>query len=395
MPVLRDAGWLVALDLGAALALAAAAMGAAGWRGVLRAPARLAPSALRAPLAVMRGLPSIAPIGVSSGGGAQATLRGGLLAGALVLVFGALFVSADGAFAQLVDDLAPGTGLFAELPGRITAAACGAAAAGGLALLAAAPAPAAAAGAPLRRFTPREWTIALSALAALFVAFVAVQFVVLFGGSTHVLDTAGLTYAEYAHSGFGQLLVASGLVLALVAATRRWAEVTAPAQDRLLRALLGVLCASTLVIVAAALHRLDIYVDAFGATRLRVVAACACALIGGLIALVLAALATDRYRWLPQASVALAGAAALALSVANPDGWIAARNVDRYERTGKLDGWYASTLSADAVPALTELPPGLAGEVLRRQAARLAEDDGPFAYNVARQRARNLLPPAP
>jgi hypothetical protein len=331
---------------------------------------------------------------VSGDGTAGATLRGSLLAGALVLVFGALFISADGAFAQLVDEIAPSAGWIGELPGRITAAACATALAGGLALLAASPQAFAQAAPPRKRLAPREWAIALAALAALFVVFVAVQFVVLFGGSTHVLDTAGLTYADYAHSGFGQLLVASGLVLAVVGAARRWADTPEPGDDRLLRALLAILCACTLVIVASALHRLDIYVDAFGATRARVIAAAVCALTGGLIALVLAAVASGRDRWLPRACIALAGFGALALSVGNPDGWIAERNVERYERTGKIDLSYAATLSADAAPALAELPDPEADQALRLQAIRLEEGDGPFGYNLARERAREVIPAA-
>ena len=53
----------------------------------------------------------------------------------------------------------------------------------------------------------------LGVLDALFVAFVAVQATVLFGGHAHVLETEGLTYAEYARQGFWQLLWVSALTL--------------------------------------------------------------------------------------------------------------------------------------------------------------------------------------
>ena len=49
---------------------------------------------------------------------------------------------------------------------------------------------------------------------ALFAAFVALQIAALYGGHDHVLRTAGLTYAEYAHEGFAQLMVAAALTLA-------------------------------------------------------------------------------------------------------------------------------------------------------------------------------------
>ena len=53
----------------------------------------------------------------------------------------------------------------------------------------------------------------LGVLDALFLAFVAVQATVLFGGHAHVLETEGLTYAEYARQGFWQLLWVSALTL--------------------------------------------------------------------------------------------------------------------------------------------------------------------------------------
>ncbi len=310
-----------------------------------------------------------------------------------MLVFGALFASADGAFAELLGSVAPNPGAISGLPGRALTALVGGGVAGGLALTALRREDERPATEPRRRLAPLEWTIALGALAALFIAFVAVQFIVLFGGSTHVLETAGLTYADYAHTGFGQLLVAAALVIAVVEAARRWAVVESRGSRLLLRALLGVLCACTLVIVASALHRLDIYVDAFGATRLRVIAASTCVLVGAAIALVLAANATDRHGWVPRAFVVVAGIGALALSLGNPDAWIASRNVDRYEQTGRFDAVYATGLSADATPELSRLPDEMAATILAGQGARLRTDDGPFGFNVARERARDVLSP--
>ena len=54
-----------------------------------------------------------------------------------------------------------------------------------------------------------EWLLPLGSLVALFAAFVAVQLAVLFGGHDHVLRTAGLSYADYAHQGYGQLMAAA------------------------------------------------------------------------------------------------------------------------------------------------------------------------------------------
>ena len=63
---------------------------------------------------------------------------------------------------------------------------------------------------------------------------------------------------------------------------------------------------------------------------------------------------------------------------------MARENVDRFERTGKIDTRYLRTLGADATPALRRLPPAQRA----RAAPAAPSDEGFFAYNVARVRAR-------
>src|SRR5262249_49515169 len=69
---------------------------------------------------------------------------------------------------------------------------------------------------PLRRV---GWITLLAAVDVLFGAFVLVQFAVFFGGRTRVLQSEGLTYAQYARTGFLQLLAASTITAGLVAGT--------------------------------------------------------------------------------------------------------------------------------------------------------------------------------
>jgi hypothetical protein len=206
-----------------------------------------------------------------------------------------------------------------------------------------------------------------------------------------VLRTTGLTYAEYAREGFAQLMAAAALTLAVVAGAVRWARREGPGDERLLRALLGVLCALTLVVLASALKRLGLYEEAFGFTRLRLVAHAQILWLGGLFVLVLAAGAAGRAAWLPRGVVALSAVTALAFAVSNPDGRIAERNAERYARTGGIDVEYLADLSPDAAPALAELPPGLAECATRRMRAELARPDGLAGLNRGRARARAAL----
>ena len=159
---------------------------------------------------------------------------------------------------------------------------------------------------------------------------------------------------------------------------------------RVLRAMLGALCVLTLVIVASAVHRLDLYVDAFGATRLRVQAATLCLWIGGLLALLVAGLVVGQGRWLPRAVLALTAATAIALTAFNPDAWIAQRNVERYERTGRIYSSYLALLSSDAVGPLLRLPDSIEGCPLAGARAGLSRR-GVLEFNLSQARARHAL----
>jgi hypothetical protein len=243
-----------------------------------------------------------------------------------------------------------------------------------------------------RRVARLEWAVPLGLLVLLFAAFVAVQLAVLFGGSRHVLETDGLTYADYARGGFWQLLVVTGLTLAVLAGAARWAPRTTRTDRILVRAVLGALAVLTLVIVASALHRMDLYADTYGLTRLRVLVALCELWLGVVFLLVLVAGIRLRATWLPRAAVAAGVLALLGLAGANPDGLIADRNVARYEQTDRVDLSYLANLSADAVPALQRLPPDRRECVLTIIAEDLRSDPDDWrAWNYGREHARQLL----
>ena len=147
--------------------------------------------------------------------------------------------------------------------------------------------------------------IPLALLNTLFLAFVGVQFAVLFGGHDRVLETTGLTYAEYARSGFWQLLVVTALTCVVTATAWRFAEVRTRRDGIVLRFLLGALLCLTLVVLFSAIHRLRLYEDAFGLTRLRLLAESFALWLGALLLLVGAsgALASVRARATPAAVI--------------------------------------------------------------------------------------------
>jgi hypothetical protein len=84
----------------------------------------------------------------------------------------------------------------------------------------------------------------------------------------------------------------------------------------------------------------------------------------------------------------------LAFALYDPDRRIAERNVERYEKTGDVDVYYLTELSADAVPALAELPPSVSAHALQDERWSLRGGDGWAGFNFARERARDALPEA-
>lgn len=389
VPALRDAGWPTFLAVVAALAAGSLALhGGRTWPGVLLGSLGLLDSVGSGMAWGWRGLRERADTSRGRWGPAVRTTA---VAAGLLIVFGALFAGADAAFADLLGGLIPDVSV-ADGPWRVLLFLLG---------LVGALAAARTAAAPLRfdRLSVRpgrararwEWALPLIVLDLLFAAFIAVQLAVLFGGYDKVLRETGLTYAEYARQGFWQLLWATLLTLLVIALALRWAPRAAARDRTLVRAVLGALCVLTLVVVASALRRMDLYVDAYGLTRLRVSVAAMELWLGLVIVLIMAAGAFG-VKWLPRAVAASAAAAVLAFGLLSPDGMVAERNVQRYQDTGKIDIGYFQELSADAVPALDKLPEPMRSCALDGIAQRLEDADKPwYATSWGESRAREIL----
>lgn len=233
-----------------------------------------------------------------------------------------------------------------------------------------------------------EWLAPVLLVDAVFVLFMVAQAAAFFGGHDYIRRATGLTYADYVHEGFAQLTIATLLTLLVVWAAARKAPRDTVADRAWLRASLGALCLLTLVVVASALHRMDLYQDAYGFTRLRLVVDLFEGWLGLVVIGVLLSGIGLRGGWLPRAALLSGAAALLGLAIVNPDAWIARHNLDRYEATGKVDWDYLRTLSADAVPVLSSLPPDAVWCALEDQEPT---PDSWAGWNLGRQRARDMF----
>jgi hypothetical protein len=279
-----------------------------------------------------------------------ALLRGIGLAIPLVVVLGLLLGSADAVFAGFFRGWSP-VGLIEHA----VLLALGAWGMAGLLRTASAEPPPPVPKAPWR-VGPAEATVVLGSVVGLFCVFAAAQVVALSGGGRHVLRTAGLTYAEYARSGFFQLLAVASLTLVAIVGLRAVTDLAADADRRRFTVLAEVAIGLTLVIVVVALRRLALYQAAFGLTMLRLYSSVFALWVGVVVVLAGVAIAGvgRRRAWFPAATAGAGLVLLLALNVVNPEAVVARHNVARAARTQRVDPAYLGQLSDDAVPILVD-----------------------------------------
>ncbi|MEL5956071.1 DUF4173 domain-containing protein [Streptomyces sp. CLV115] len=389
VPALRDAGWPVFLAVVSAIALGSLALhGNRSWLGVFLGSLGLF-SAIADGLAW--GGRGVRARMTGSRGRLGVVVRSVAVAVVLLIVFGALFASADAAFADVLGDLMPDVSLTGS-PWRFFLFLVGLV--GALAAAYAAAAPIRWDGLTVRQGKARgrlEWALPLIVLNLLFAVFIAVQLTVLLGGYDKVMAETDLSYSAYARQGFWQLLWATVLTLLVIALALRWAPRGRDGDRTLVRSVLGALCLLTLIVVASALRRMDLYVDAYGLTRLRLSVAAMELWLGVVLVLIMAA-GVFGARMLPRAVAASAAVGVLAFGLISPDGLIAEQNVQRYRDDHSIDIDYLKDLSADAVPALDTLPEPLRSCALTDIERSLRTDDAPwYATSWGEARARDIL----
>ena len=242
-----------------------------------------------------------------------------------------------------------------------------------------------------------ERLITLGSVAALFAVFLVLQLSYLFGNVPSVHGN-GVTYAEYARRGFGELTVAASLTTLLIVGADRFAE-PGP-RERTVRLVALVLVALVQLLLDSAYHRVTLYEQAYGFTAARLYAQTYMIVVS----LVLVALgyeiweAIDVKRLARRAAVLGVGAL-IVLTYWNHEAWIVRRNVALYATTGRFDPVYlARDLSPDAVPELVRALPALGPTTAARVRACLQVQYGDnrppmrsdhrwFEWNQRRERA--------
>jgi len=253
---------------------------------------------------------------------------------------------------------------------------------------------------PALRVGDTERLIVIGSVASLFALFLILQVNYLFGNAPAVVGS-GFTFAEYARRGFAELTIVATLCALMIIVLERYAE--RGRRDAMIRGIELVVVVELVFLLVSAFRRVTLYEAAYGFTTSRVYAQAYMHVMTVLLVLLGLEIRGGLNIGRLTRHAALTGALAfVALLYWNHEGWIAKRNVKRFERTGKLDEVYLTRhLSANAIPAVVAALPRLGEERAARihECLRdkyigqhlLAKGDQWYEWNRGREAARAAL----
>lgn len=234
------------------------------------------------------------------------------------------------------------------------------------------------------RADPAIPVTAVAVLDLVYLLFVGVQFYALFGGRGY-LEQTGLTYAEYARSGFFQLVWVSCINLCVVVAAVHFCRREGGLWQVLRLLSSGMVALSGVMLVSAA-WRMSLYVGMYGLSFKRALTYWGMAMLA--VFFVGAALKIWKKEFGFFRVLFAAGLAGwLVLNFANVDAIVARYNVHAYQ-TGALvrvDVDYLAHLSYAVAPALETLPPDTRGAPGRNSVRTILAD---MRTSAASQTAR-------
>lgn len=245
-----------------------------------------------------------------------------------------------------------------------------------------------------------ESSILLGSVNVLFFTFILVQFTYLFGGESNIF-IQGFTYAEYARRGFFELIAVAIISLLLLLTTEKYVIKKETEHAMGFKILGTALVIQVILIMASAFTRLSLYEEAYGFTTLRLYSHAFIILLAIIFCLLLYKIYKDRrentFAFRVFISIALFIAV---MNFLNPDAFIARRNIERFDATGKLDIYYLSRLSDDAILDTIKVL-NISNEDLKKSFARelywrAQNSDSPYfsqwqSLNIARMRAYKIL----
>ncbi len=200
-----------------------------------------------------------------------------------------------------------------------------------------------------------EANMLFGAINFIFLTFVIIQIKYLFAGHGAV-TSLGMTYAQYAHKGFGELVLVALLTFVTIFLAEKYIYKDEAGKNKAFTFLSLAVIVLVLVIIASAFTRLTVYEQAYSYTFLRV-------LVQAFIVWLAAVFVWLGYKLTARITeqkfvfgiFLLATTFFVMLNIVNVDALVARKNIEQFAAAGKLDSWYITSLSADAVPELIPL----------------------------------------
>lgn len=243
-----------------------------------------------------------------------------------------------------------------------------------------------------------EVKVFLWLIAGLFAIFLIFQIAYLFGGVINI-SQGTFTYAEYARKGFWELLTVAFFTLLILLIMDKYTQPKSPRLSWFTIPSL-VLIIEIFVIMISAFKRLMLYQDAYGLTTLRLYVSGFIIFLGVIFIILAIKLWRDKEdRFFAFGAFLSIVVFLVVFNILNPDAFITKKNIDHFNQTGKIDAHYLSTMSADAVPDILNVYDRLNNEdkatieqLLVNKKVELENQKSDWqSYNISRQRALNKL----
>ena len=215
-----------------------------------------------------------------------------------------------------------------------------------------------------------ESSILLGSVNLLFLIFIFIQLTYLFGGESNI-SLQGFTYSEYARKGFGELMAVAIISFLLIWITEKHVARLNQKHSPLFKIFSGALILQVIIVLISAFTRLTLYENAYGFTTARLYGYFLLVWLGLIFLLLLYKIFVNQREeiFTRIAFISILGFLGF-INFLNPDAFIAQQNIARYHQTEKLDVYYLSNLSTDALPVSLQVL-DLPNEDISKQFANL------------------------
>jgi len=243
------------------------------------------------------------------------------------------------------------------------------------------------------RLDPIVTATVLVAINIVYVLFVVVQFSYLFGAGEGTIPV-GSSYADYARSGFFELMVVTTINFVLLMGTLVFSGAERGLLQRINNIMLYILVICSCVMLYSAFIRLVLYEQAYGYTYIRFLVHAFMIFLG--ILLIIAGLRIH-FTAIPLAKfyIVLGLSSYVILNYVGMDIIIAENNMTRYKESGMIDESYLRSLSTDAIPTIIQFSKeknSMLDQYLEEQRMELSKRDHDWpSFNLSLYVAENSL----